>query len=187
MDYTLWGKLRMQTPNKLSVQFGIVDMAREATLNMRQTGDYIFRTASPVKTGDKFKILVNNSVECYTYVFGEETDGSSYVLFPYTEKHSPYCGITGTRLFPRDYSMVPDNLGNKDRIAIVISKKPLNFDQLNAGINQSNRPSYAQKLFDVLGNQRIKGVKFKAGETISFEADAADKNIVGIVIEMDKI
>ncbi|ULT46065.1 DUF4384 domain-containing protein [Niabella defluvii] len=50
---------------------------------------------------------VKNSTECYIYIFGQETNGSSYVLFPYLKpgetvsKHAPYCGITGYRLFPK--------------------------------------------------------------------------------------
>ena len=54
------------------------------------------------------------------YLFGEETDGSSYVLFPYTEKHSPYCGITGTRLFPSDHSLEADDVGTVDVMAVVV-------------------------------------------------------------------
>lgn len=75
----------------------------------------------------KFKLEVTNNIECYTYILGQETDGSSYVLFPYTPKHSPYCGITGTRVFPKDYSMQADNIGNKDFVAIIVTKKPVNL------------------------------------------------------------
>ena len=43
----------------------------------------------------------------YLYFRTWKDDGSSYVLFPYLKpgetvsKHSPYCGITGYRLFPK--------------------------------------------------------------------------------------
>ena len=36
------------------------------------------------------------------------------VLFPYTEKHSPYCGTTGTRVFPRKQSLTADDVGTRD-------------------------------------------------------------------------
>jgi hypothetical protein len=49
---------------------------------MERQGDMSFRTTRPISKGDKFKVLVANSIECYVYVFGQETDGSSYVLFP---------------------------------------------------------------------------------------------------------
>ena len=38
------------------------------------------RTPSP--KGTRFKIEVTNNAECYTYCFGQETDGRTYVLFP---------------------------------------------------------------------------------------------------------
>ena len=180
------GSAEEYDPNKLSVEFGLYKPDANATLSLSKEGDRTFRTIAPVRIGDKFKILVANSIECYIYVFGEETDGSSYVLFPYTEKHSPYCGIVGTRLFPKDYSMVADDLGNRDRIAVVVSKKELNFSQLNAAINASSASTYAGKLDQALGNEQIQNVQFKTGQTVAFEADASSRNIVGMIIEIDK-
>ncbi len=179
------GNTEQYDPNQLAVEFGLYNTQRQATLALRKTGDMVFATARPINRGDKFKILFANSIECYAYVFGEETDGSSYVLFPYTEKHSPYCGITGTRLFPKDYSMVADDLGQRDRIAIVVSKKPINYQQFNDRIN-NGRGSYADRLQSALGAERITSVQFQAGNTIAFQADAKGKNAVGMVIEIEK-
>ncbi len=173
-------------PNSLSVQFGLLENRTQKLLPLRQVGNNIFRTQYPIKPGDKFKIAITNSVECYTYIFGEETDGSSYVLFPYTPKHDAYCGITGTRIFPRDYSLTADELGQRDRIAIVISKKELDFERLNALINQSSGSSYAEKFNAVLSPLQIPGVDFKAGEAISFETTTKGKDLVSIIIELDK-
>lgn len=172
--------------NRLSVEFGIFDTQRESILPMTQVGDIVFRTIRAVNTEDKFKVLLANSIECYVYIFGEETDGSSYVLFPYTEKHSPYCGITGTRLFPKDYSMSPDELGTRDRIAIVISKKPLNDQALNQRINAARGNTYSDKLKAALGDERIRTTTFQAGNTISLDAERNGKNVVAMVLEIDK-
>jgi len=172
--------------SKLAVEFGIVDTEREAILPMRQVGDIVFRTIRPVEAGDKFKVLLANSIECNVYIFGEETDGSSYVLFPYTEKHSPYCGITGTRLFPKDYSMTPDELGNRDRIAVVVTKEPIDYAAFNRRINGSLGGSYAEKVKNALSDRRIRTVQFQAGNTISFDAERNGKNAVAMVLEIDK-
>ena len=180
------GSSEQYDDSKLAVEFGLLDLKTEKTIPLERQGDMTFKTVRSINKGDKFKVLVANSIECYIYVFGQETDGSSYVLFPYTEKHSPYCGITGTRLFPRDYSMVADDIGNTDYMAVVVSKKELNFSQLNAAINSSRQSSYASKLKEALGNQRIDNVQFTAGETVSFSAESTDKNIVGVVIALDK-
>ncbi|MEN0006142.1 MAG: C1 family peptidase [Bacteroidota bacterium] len=173
--------------SKLAVEFGLLDLASQSTLSLKRKDDIVFQTTKPISKGDKFKVLIANSIECNIYIFGRETDGSSYVLFPYTDKHSPYCGITGTRLFPKDYSMVADDKGNKDYIAIVISKNEINFDQFNRAINQSRQSTYAGKVKEALGSQRITGVNFRAGSTIAFDADRKGKNAVGMVIEIDKM
>ncbi|MCI5080428.1 MAG: DUF4384 domain-containing protein [Saprospiraceae bacterium] len=172
--------------NKLGVQFGLFDTSTKNQIALKKAGDISFQTVKPIRKGDKFKILVENSIECYIYVFGQETDGSSYVLFPYTEKHSPYCGITGTRLFPKDYSMKLDDIGKKDYIAVVVSKKELNYDQLNKAISSSRASGYAEKLKQALGNERITSLDFKTGSTVAFEAETNGKNVVGMVIEIDK-
>lgn len=171
---------------KLNVEFGLLDVNSQNTIALQQKEDIVFKTVKPIRKGDKFKVLIANSIECYTYVFGQETDGSSYVLFPYTEKHSPYCGITGTRLFPKDYSMKADEIGQTDYIAVVITKAPIDFKQFNSTLNASRQNTYAGKLREALGNQRTTNIKFQAGKTIAFEADTQGKNAVGLVIGLEK-
>jgi hypothetical protein len=181
------GNSEQLNPNKLDIQFGLLDNATQKLLPLQETSNRVFRTRSPIRKGDKFKVAVTNSIECYIYVFGEEADGSSSVLFPYTEKHSPYCGITGTRVFPKDYSMTADEVGNRDRIAVVVSKSELNYQQLNQLLNQSRQSSYAGKFQEVLGPASIQKVQFNASESVRFSAEIKDREqAVGVVIEIDK-
>ncbi len=181
------GSANQADANKMQVEFGLLDVASQGIIALKKKDDFTFQTVRPMSKGDKFKVLFANSIECYTYVFGQETDGTSYVLFPYTEKHSPYCGITGTRLFPKDYSMTPDEIGSKDFIAIVVSKKELDYNALNRAITSSRQRTYADKLQEALASQRITSVNFTAGKTVAFDATASDsKNAVGMVIEIDK-
>lgn len=140
-----------------------------------------------LKKQSKFKIRVSNNQECYVYILGEETDGSSYILFPYTPKHSPYCGITGTRLFPRDYSMSPDSIGSKDYMAIVITRTPVNYKELNERINRSRKSGYASRVKEALGNDLREDVKFSNSKgLISFEAEIQEKQAVALIIEVRK-
>ena len=172
--------------NKLEVQFGLVDNATQSLLPLTQASDRVFRTRTPIRKGDKFKVAIANSIECNIYVFGEETDGSSYVLFPYTSKHSPYCGITGTRLFPKDYSMTADELGSRDRIAIVVTKEPIDFQALNQRINRSTASGYAARVQAALADQSIAKVSFQVAEAIGFSCALGGRNAVGTIIEIDK-
>lgn len=171
--------------NLLDVQIGLVSNTTKQNIPLTAKGDNLFATVSPVKVGDKFKMEVTNTLDCYTYIFGQETDGSSYVLFPYTAKHSPYCGITGTRLFPKDYSMQADNKGSKDLIAVVVTKEPLDYKAMNEKINKGSG-SYADKVNAAVADIQIENVQFKTTDKVAFQCDPQGKNAVAVIVEIDK-
>ncbi len=173
-------------PNKLAVKFGLVENETQTLVPLQAAGERVFRTRAPMKLGTKFTVAITNSIECYVYVFGQEVDGSSYVLFPYTEKHSPYCGITGTRLFPKDHSMTPDDKGKRDYIAIVVSKKPLDWNVLNSRINTSRQATYIQKVREAIGQDEVPNVKFSAPAAVEFSCELGGKNVVATVVEIEK-
>ncbi|MEO1588872.1 MAG: peptidase C1, partial [Bacteroidota bacterium] len=109
------------------------------------------------------------------------------VLFPYTSKHSPYCGLTGVRLFPRDFSMVPDDVGSSDVLAVVVSKRALDFNQLNSAINGARGGNYAEKLNNALGGRLIQGVQYQGGNSVSFDGKInGQRDAVAIVMAIDK-
>jgi hypothetical protein len=172
--------------DKLSVRFGLVDNSTGQNIPIEYKGGITFQTSSAIAKGTKFKMEVTNSLDCYTYIFAQDTDQTSYVLFPYTPKHSPYCGITGTRLFPKDYSMLADESGNRDFMAIVVTKQPLDFKAFNELINQQ-RGSYEQRVSAALRNQLIPDVRFSAdGGNIGFEVDQAGQGAVAMMVEVNK-
>lgn len=174
-------------PNKLAMKFGLINNASKRNIPFQFVNGITYRTKQPMAIGTQFKIESTNSIECYTYVFGEETDKSSYVLFPYTQKHSPYCGITGTRLFPNDHSLVADDKGRKDYMAIVVSKKPLDYEKLNQLINRTSGNSYQEKIMKVIQPEMIPNVQFNSnGETINVTCNTQGKNILAVVLEIDK-
>ena len=158
------------------------------------TGSNMFQTVAPITKGTRFKMSIKNATECYIYIFGQETDGSSNVLFPYLKpgetvsKHSPYCGITGYRLFPKAQSMEADNIGNKDFIAIVVSKDELDYNQLNQLISRSSQADYLGKVNEVLQSILIRSAKFDNTNdgTIYFKVDANDNKAVACVVAIDK-
>jgi len=170
----------------LKGELGIVLNANGKNVPLEKVSHLSFETTTKLAKDTDFKIEITNNVACYSYVFGEETDGSAYVLFPYTKKHSPYCGITGTRLFPKDHSLYADNLGTKDRFAVVVSKQKLDYNKLNVAINASQGKNFEAKLEDVLGNEQVNNPNFTAGNTISFNTKSTFKSVLGVVIEVNK-
>jgi hypothetical protein len=170
-------------------------MQNNGYIPLRSAGENKFETVSPVKSGSKFKMEVKNSTECYIYVFGKETDGSSYSLFPYPRaddpsktKYDPFCGITGYRLFPKDKSMEPDSIGTKDMIAVVVSKKPLDWYKLNRQVSENPQQDYASRLNVALSGQLIKNVRYQnSGKgTMQFSVSGNENDVVACVIEIDK-
>lgn len=179
----------------LECNIGLVNNATKGYIKLKSTGNNTFQTATPIKVGTRFKMEVRNATECYTYIFGQETDGRSYVLFPYLKqgqsysKHSPYCGITGYRLFPRSESMEADNVGTKDFIAIVTSKKELNYNQINSAISSSSQTTYAAKVNEALKSISVSSpnINSTADGRIYFKASAAPNQVVATVVAFDKV
>ncbi|MFN8291098.1 MAG: C1 family peptidase [Chitinophagaceae bacterium] len=179
----------------LECNIGLVDNNGGKNIALRVVpGSNEFRTASPVAVGTRFKMSVQNATECYIYVFGRETDNTSYVLFPYLKpgetvsKHSPYCGITGYRLFPKSQSFEADNVGNTDQNAIVVSKEELDYGALNKAITQSSRPDYLGKVNEALQSIMIRSARFNNTNdgSIYFKVDANSNKAVAFVVTIDK-
>ena len=170
-----------------NASFGLINQSNNQEIMLKQESPFFFSTKNAIAKLSKFKIEVTNNEACYTYIFGQETDGSSYVLFPYTKKHSPYCGITGTRLFPKDASLQADEIGNRDYFAIVVSNKPLDYEQYNQVINGGRGGNYLQKIYNAFGNEFDSNaqVKVKNGQ-ISVVTDANNDKLVVLVIGVDK-
>ena len=168
---------------------GLVNNDTKQYIPLKAGSGNTFATVTPVSKGTKFKIEIKNAIECYIYLFTPNPAGSSFVLFPYKPIHSPYCGITGYRLFPKGQSIRADSLGTKDYMGVVVSKEPLDYNALNASINKSTQSTYAGKLNEVISSASIKNVSYSNTNngSIYFKADATDKNkIVGCVVEIDK-
>jgi hypothetical protein len=148
-----------------------------------------------MQIGTHFKMEIKNSTECYIYVFGKETDGTSYTLFPYPTKedptktrYSPFCGISGYRLFPKDKSMTPDSIGTKDEMAVVVSKQELDWNAINQQISQNPQTDFGSRLNTVLSSQLIRSVTFKTSGngTMQFNVNGDDNKVVACIVEIDK-
>lgn len=167
------------------IHFALVNASSLDRLPLQQVEPLVYRTSSPIRKGDRFKVEFANTRPVYTYIFGQETDGTSYVLFPYTAKHSPYCGTTGTRIFPRNQSLTADDIGERDSIAVVVSPEPLDPQELNGRITAAQGASYGAKLTAALGNKLDADVKTRATKG-AIEMNAPGDRLHALVIEFDK-
>lgn len=182
------------------VEVGLVRVDERAKpadyIPLRAGKSNLFSTTGKVPAGTRFKVEVKNNTPCYVYVFGRETDGSSYTLFPYPLQndpsktaYTPYCGITGYRLFPKDKSMTPDEVGNKDYMAVMVSGKELNWFELNQKIDAGKSGAYEEALRNALNTQGSIG-KIEVSSTgkgnMKFTAPAGENGIAWAVVEVIK-
>lgn len=178
----------------LACTFGLVDGTKNYIPLQRSSGN-VFTTTAPIKKLTKFKVEVKNNTECYVYVIGKETDESSYVLFPYPSKDnsrptmfSPYCGITGYRLFPRGKSLQADELGNKDEVAIITSKEALDIFQINQMVTQNKSLGFVQAVNKAIQQVAASNVDFAAQSngTFGFETNINSKTAVAMILQIEK-
>lgn len=174
---------------------GLVKNDNKQYIPLKTKSGNVFETVGTVAQGTPFKMEIKNSTECNIYIFGQETDGTSYTLFPYPDKtdptktqFSPYCGITGYRLFPRGKSMVPDDIGKKDIFAVVVTKNAIDWYTTNTAISKSARSDFGGKVQEALQGSDITNVRYASGSggTINFKADNGQKNAVICVVEVNK-
>lgn len=173
-------------PNHLQASFGLVDNSTKQIIPLVKQTDMSFKATSVLNKGtSKFKIQVTNDAECYTYLYGLEADNSIKGLFPYTPKHSPYCGIMGTRIFPKDYSLQPDETGALDYFAIIVSKKPIDFENTRAQLSKASG-TLEQKIKTVFTG-KLSNTNFTTSNVISFNLESNNNSpIVAMIIEVPK-
>jgi hypothetical protein len=169
---------------------GMMNNETRQPIALKPFAGNVFKTITPIKKGTRFKMEIKNAVECYIYIFTPDESGNkSMILFPYKPIHSAYCGITGYRLFPRKESIMADDIGNKEIMAVVVSKTELDYNGLNAAINSSKKPGFAAKVNEAVANHAVKNVNYKATSDgkINFSVAAGEANsIVATIVEMDK-
>ncbi len=168
---------------------GLFNPDTKTQVPLKLSAGNVFKTVSPIKKGSRFKIEFKNAVECYVYLFTPADDATkSIVLFPYKPIHSPYCGITGYRLFPRKESITADQVGNKDIMGVVVSKQQLDYNALNAAINTSAKTDFASRLNDAVAANAITNVSFGSGANGSmyFKSAGDEKSVVACVVEIEK-
>lgn len=175
-----------QQIQSLKVDISLIDNTNQQEISLYKLDNGVYSSKRKLSIGTRFKIAITNNTDCYAYVMGQETDGSNYVLFPYTKKHSPYCGIVGTRLFPKDYSLELDNKGTADYMSIIISQQPIDYNELNAKINKISNISYKQKVFNALSGLIDDVHDNSESNKISFETSLGSKKVLVAVIELKK-
>jgi hypothetical protein len=71
-------------------------------------------------------------------------------------------------------------------MTIIVSKTPLDYNKLNEMVSKANGSSYADKITSVIESEMITNVKFSASKTIDVDCNTNGKNILAVVLEINK-
>ena len=70
---------------------------------------------------------------------------------------------------------------------IIVSKQPLDYNKLNAAISNAQGNNFQEKVLRVIQSERIQGVQYNtSSSTINVACDTKGKNILAVVLEIDK-
>ncbi|WCL47736.1 C1 family peptidase [Leptospira sp. GIMC2001] len=186
--FSIYPSLSAVARDKRNLEFGLIENSSKDYIPLKKINDFTYRTKDPIEKGTRFKVSVKNDSPVYIYIFGKEEDGSSYVLFPYNDQHSAYCGPDGVRVFPRKQSLEADDIGKRDSIAVVFAYQSLDYQKLNKLINDTSGSDYGNKFRTALSS-RLSSVGKHAtnGEVIelsTMEKETRKFNV--LIIEFDK-
>jgi hypothetical protein len=182
----------------LNVQIGLYAKDAKQYIPLSNKGGNVFSSVNKVGDGTKLKIEMKNNDDCYAYMIGFENDGRANVLFPTPDSSntsksifSPFCGITGYRLFPRGANLVPTGGGGKDVFALIITKKPIDAFALRNGVNTNRSGDFSNRLKNVLANMGGASGTASYGNgatagTINMSSGAGDGGAMVSIIEINK-
>jgi hypothetical protein len=85
--------------------------------------------------------------------------------------------------------MTPDSIGSRDMLAILVSKKELDWNAIRKSINsQPASADWTQKIKKAIPGAPATDINFTttAKGNISFAAEVSDKEVVYCIVEFDK-
>jgi hypothetical protein len=84
--------------------------------------------------------------------------------------------------------MTSDSLGNRDEMAIVVSKQELDWNAINQQVSQNPQTDFGSRLSSVLSSKLIKNVTFQSSGngTMQFKVNGDDNQVVASIVSIDK-
>jgi hypothetical protein len=182
----------------MDIQVGLIAKDSKQYIALQSKGGNVFTSTNKVADGTKFKIEFKNNDACYSYIIGFENNGRANMLFPTPDssnksksKFSPYCGVTGFRVFPRGANLVPSEGGTKDVFALIVTKKPIDGFALRDAINRATGSDYSAKINAALAafggaSNSAQYNNGATGGTMRMGSAGGDAGALSCVIEINK-
>lgn len=147
-----------------------------------------YKLVENYQAGQRFKIKFTTNAPAFVYIFSIDDKQVVSTLFPYADNISAAINSTDATVYlpseTKNYKLNDD--ANRDRICILYSKSPLDFDLLKGKI--SGTPSgYFQAIRSLYNNRIIpvKKIDFK-NDQISFGSLAAEQELICFFVDLNR-
>ncbi len=158
-------------------------------IKMQKLENGVFRTISPLTTGNYFRVYIKNDNPTFVYVFGIDESSNFFRIFPYQENISPaliYKSSEVTIPSKDNYIKIIGDPG-QENLCILYSKKPIDFKELLN--NLKKYPGHISENLDALLEDKIitpNNISW-AEDEIEFKTKSQDKTAILIQIQIDHI
>jgi len=146
-----------------------------------------YRLSENYPGGTKFKIKFTTNAPAFVYIFSIDDNKVVSTLFPYADNVSPAVNSGDATIYlpseAKHYTLNAD--GGRDRICVLYSKTPIDFNNLKNKI--TNAPtSFYETIMATYKNQLIplKNIIFN-GNQISFGCNAGEQELICFFVDMN--
>lgn len=146
-----------------------------------------YRLSENYPGGTKFKIKFTNNAPAFVYIFSIDDNKVVSTLFPYADNISPAINSTNATIYlpseAKHYTLNAD--ANRDRICVLYSKSPVDFNNLKNKITNTPATFY-ETIMASYKNQLIplKNINFN-GNQISFGSNAGEHELICFFVDMN--
>jgi hypothetical protein len=160
--------------------------------------DGVYYSEKSYKSGDKFRIKLKTQGSMYAYVFGYDTAGTQYKLFP-----PQYKGETGVSNVspelnykvndvilpnpdtPKDYILVDNNIGT-DYVFFLFSKEEINIDKIMTILKRYDSSSQTKITKAIADISRVKkDFSSNNNNTVDLNTYLDGTDIISVIMELN--
>lgn len=82
--------------------------------------------------------------------------------------------------------MQPDEVGNKDKFAVLVTKQPIDYDAVKQQIEKASGAMLEDKMESVFRSKTSNQLQLSGNETIRFSTEVNENQVVYFVIGVNK-
>lgn len=166
--------------SKMPVKRNFLNVQSEIVMDPSKAAFAQYQVTEKYQIGQRFKIGFTTNAPAFVYIFSVDDKKTVSSLFPYSPMVSPAINSTNATVYlpseTKGYRILPG--ARKDRLYILYSKSPIDFDQLVRSVQMDPDNSVAV-LQGYFGKNLMATNKIKYSESlINFEVAARENELI---------